>query len=76
MFSSSDLLHQLVDDRRQDLLRAAAGRHTQPSRVRKNVARTLRRAADRLDEATAAPSSVSGAHTPDAANAVRGSLPA
>ena len=63
MFYSSDLLHQLTSDRQQDLLgSAAAGRNAHPSRVRRYIARSLRRAADRLDEATAAPSSVSGAH--------------
>ena len=61
MFSSSDL-HQLVEDRKQDLLATAAGKHARPSRVRRHIAHTLRRAADRLDEATAAPNSVSGAH--------------
>jgi hypothetical protein len=63
LFPSSDLLHQLVKDRQQDLLgSAAAGKHAQPSPVRRHIARSLRRAADRLDEATAAPGSMSGAH--------------
>jgi hypothetical protein len=59
LFTSPDLLHQLLSDREQDLLRtAAAGRNAQPSRVRRHLARSLRRAADRLDEATAAPGAV------------------
>jgi hypothetical protein len=59
LFTSPDLLHQLISDREQDLLRsAAAGRNAQPSQVRRYVARSLRRAADRLDEATAAPAAV------------------
>jgi hypothetical protein len=65
VFSSSDLLHQLVSDRQQELLRTAtAARNAPPSRVRRHLARSLRRAADRLDEATAAPGSMSGAHHP------------
>ena len=58
---SPDLLHQLTDDRQQDR-RAAAAAHriagSSPARTR--IARTLRRAADRLDTATS-PSSVRGA---------------
>ena len=62
MFPSPDLLHQLVSDRQQDLLRSAAARNSEPSRVRRHLARSLRRTADRLDAATAAPSSISGTH--------------
>jgi hypothetical protein len=63
LFSSSDLLHQLVNDRQQDLLGSAAGgRNARPRPVRRHIARSLRRAADRLDAATAAPGSMSGAH--------------
>ena len=61
MYLSPDLLHQLTDDRQQDR-RAAAAAHriagSSPARTR--IARTLRRAADRLDTATS-PSSVRGA---------------
>jgi hypothetical protein len=63
LLSSSELFHQLIDDRHQDLRRsAAAGRNARPSAVRRKVARSLRRAADRLDQAAAAPGPVSGAH--------------
>jgi hypothetical protein len=72
LFSSSDLLHQLVTDRQQELLEsAAAGRNARPSAVRRFVARSLRRVADRLDEAVASPGLVD-ATTPDAASRVRG----
>ena len=62
MFPSPELLNQLVTDRQQDLLESAAGRSAGPSRVRTYLARSLRRAADRLDRAAVAPTSVSGAH--------------
>jgi hypothetical protein len=55
LYTPPDLLHQLISDRQQDLLQSAAGRNAQPSRVRRSLARSLRRAADRLDAATAAP---------------------
>jgi hypothetical protein len=61
MYLSPDLLHQMTDDRQQDR-RAAAAAHrlagSSPARTR--IARTLRRAADRLDTATS-PSAVRGA---------------
>ena len=61
MFSSSDLIQQLVDDRQQDLLGSRRRQERQPSRVRRLIARSLRRAADRLDQAAATPGSASGA---------------
>jgi hypothetical protein len=71
MLYSSDLLHQLAADRQQELLgSAAAGRNSRPSAVRRLLARSLRRAADRLD-AAAAPGLASGT-TPDAVRRVRG----
>jgi hypothetical protein len=71
MLYSSDLLHQLAVDRQHELLRsAAAGRNSRPSAVRRLLARSLRRAADRLD-AAAAPGLASGT-TPDAVRRVRG----
>jgi hypothetical protein len=60
---TSDLLHQLTQDRQQDLRASAAARrltgvdHT----ARRRVARTLRRAADRLDAATTASGKVGSA---------------
>ena len=61
MYLSTDLLNQMTDDRQQDR-RAAAAAHRlagwSPARTR--IARTLRRAADRLDTATS-PSAVRGA---------------
>jgi hypothetical protein len=72
MLTSPDLQHQLTADRHQELLdSAAAGRNAHPSPVRRLLARSLRRVADRLDEAAAAPGLVSGT-TPDAAGRVRG----
>ena len=63
VLSSSDFLHQLVRDRQEDLLEAAAARRAAgPSRVRRRFAQSLRRAADRLDTATAPSHSMSGAH--------------
>ena len=45
-----DLLHQLVQDRQQELLAsAAAHRLVAPVPARTRIARSLRRAADRLD---------------------------
>jgi hypothetical protein len=62
LLTSSDLLQQLVSDRQQDLLGSAATRrNVVPGPVRTRIARTLRRAADRLDAATAATGSMSGA---------------
>lgn len=53
---SSDSLTQLTHDRQQDLLASAAVHRLAPSRsVRTRIARSLRRAADRLDTATVAP---------------------
>ena len=61
MYLPADLLQQLTHDRQQDL-RASAAAHrlvgSSPARIR--IARTLRRAADRLDAATS-PSSVRSA---------------
>ena len=58
---SPEVLHQLVNDRQQDRW-AAADAHrlagSTPARIR--IARTLRRAADRLDTATS-PATVSSA---------------
>jgi hypothetical protein len=57
---TSDLLHQLTHDRQQDLRASAAARRLAGvDPARRHAARTLRRAADRLDAATAAPGSVS-----------------
>ena len=73
MLDSPDLHHQLMADRQQELLEsAAAGRNAHPSRVRRHLARSLRRVADRLDQAAAAPGSVGGT-TPDAATPRPGS---
>ena len=69
MLSSSDFLHQLVRDRQEDLLEAAAARRAAgPSRVRRRFAQSLRRAADRLDTATGPSALDECAHTPDAAS--------
>lgn len=55
-------LSQLVHDRQQDRLDAAAvHRLVQPSPARTRVARTLRRTADRLDVGTSATSPVRSA---------------
>ena len=52
----ADTTFQLVHDRQQDRLAAAAVHRLAPSNpVRTRLARTLRRTADRLDTATAAP---------------------
>jgi hypothetical protein len=62
MHPASDLLPQLAHDRRQDRLAAAAAhRLAASSPVRTRIARTLRRAADRLDAATASPGPVRSA---------------
>jgi hypothetical protein len=56
---SSDLLHQLTDDRAHDLRAPAAARRLAgyvPARRR--VAQSLRRAADRLDDAAVPPGSL------------------
>ena len=61
MHPSPDLLQQLTHDRQQDRLAAAATHKlvgSSPARIR--IARTLRRAADRLD-ATTSPSAVRSA---------------
>jgi len=51
-----DFLSQLTHDRQQDRLASAAVHRLVPSSpVRSRIARTLRRTADRLDAATAAP---------------------
>ena len=53
---TADSLLQLVHDRQQDRLAAAAVHRLAPSSpVRMRIARTLRRTADRLDAATVAP---------------------
>lgn len=53
MYPSPDLLQQLTHDRQQDRWAAAAAhRFAGPSSTRIRIARTLRRAADRLDAAT------------------------
>jgi hypothetical protein len=58
----SDALSQLVQDRQQALLGAAAvHRLVPPSPARTRIARTLRRAADRLDAATGSPAPVRSA---------------
>ena len=63
MLYSPDLLHQLTTDRQQELLRsAAAQRVAESSPVRRHIANSLRRAADRLDAATGPSRSVSGVH--------------
>jgi hypothetical protein len=50
MYLSSELLHQLISDRQQDRHSAAsAQRAAEPSQARRRIARSLRRAADRLD---------------------------
>ena len=72
MLDSPEVHHQLTADRHQQLLdSAAAGRNARPSPVRRLLARSLRRVADRLDQAAAAPGLVGGT-TPDAARRVRG----
>jgi hypothetical protein len=59
MHPDSDFLPQVVRDRQQNLLAAAAVHRLVPSSpVRTRIARSLRRAADRLDTATAATSPV------------------
>ena len=62
MQPSPDFLQQIVHDRQHDRrASAAAHRLAVPSPARTRVARTLRRAADRLDTATS-PSAVRSAH--------------
>ena len=62
MYPAPTTLSQLVQDRQQDLLDAAAAHRLVPSSpARIRIARTLRRAADRLDAATAAPKPVRNA---------------
>ncbi len=59
---TSDLLHQLTHDRQQSLQASAAARRlTGVDPARRRMARSLRRAADRLDAATAASGQVSSA---------------
>ncbi len=61
MHPSPDFLHQIVHDRQHDrLASAAAHRLVAPNPARTRNARTLRRAADRLDTATS-PSAVRSA---------------
>jgi hypothetical protein len=58
----SDHLQQLVHDRQRDRLASAAVHRIVPSSpARARIARTLRRAADRLDAATASPPPVRSA---------------
>jgi hypothetical protein len=62
MHPASDLLPQLTHDHQQDRLAAAAvHRLAPPFPARTKLARTLRRAADRLDAATASPGPVRNA---------------
>lgn len=62
MYPASDFLAQVTHDRQQDRLAAAAVHRLVPSSpVRSTTARTLRRIADRLDEATTAASPVRSA---------------
>ena len=62
MHPASDFLAQVTHDRQQDRLAAAAVHRLAPSSpVRSTTARTLRRIADRLDEAAAAASPVRSA---------------
>lgn len=59
---SPDSLSQITADRQQDLLASAAvHRLVPPTGVRTRIARSLRRAADRLDAAAASPSRVGSA---------------
>jgi hypothetical protein len=59
---SSPVLSQIVHDRQQDRLAAAAAHRLVPSTpVRNRIARSLRRAADRLDAAAVSPSQVRSA---------------
>jgi hypothetical protein len=59
---TSDLLDQLTHDRTQDLQATAAARRLVGSGpARRRIAQSLRRAADRLDAATAAAGPVGGA---------------
>lgn len=54
----ADVLSQLAHDRQQQRLAAAAvHRLAPPAPARTRIARSLRRAADRLDAATASPGS-------------------
>lgn len=56
-----DVLSQLTHDRQQDRLAAAAVHRLVPaSPARTRIARTLRRAADRLDAAAASPVPLGG----------------
>ena len=62
MHETSELLSQLVHDRQEERLTAAAASRlipSSPARIR--IARTLRRAADRLDAAAASPARVGSA---------------
>ena len=62
MYPAPDFLDQIIHDRQQDRLAAAAEhRLALSSPVRTRVARTLRRTADRLDAATTAASPVRSA---------------
>lgn len=70
---TSDLLHQLRDDRQQDLRAKAAVRRLAGSGpARRRIAQSLRRAADRLDAATAAPGPAGTAHPRTRLARVRG----
>lgn len=62
MHSPDDVLSQLIRDRRQERLAdAVASRLVPSSPARAMIARTLRRAADRLDAAGASPARVGSA---------------
>ena len=70
---TSDLLHQLTNDRSQDLQASAAARRlVAGDPVRSRFARFLRRAADRIDSAAATPGPVGINSSPDAPGRVRG----
>jgi hypothetical protein len=61
LLDSSDLL-QLAHDRQRELRESAATHRLRgPDPARRRIARSLRRLADRLDAATAAPGAASGA---------------
>ena len=62
MYLSPDFSTSSSSDRQQDRRAAAAARSSRVEPARAHLARTLRRTADRLDAATAAPSSIRGTH--------------
>ena len=62
MYAATDFDAQIIHDRQQDRLAAAAVHRLVPSSpARSRIARTLRRTADRLDAATNAASPVQSA---------------